>query len=227
MNLKPKINIAIDGAAATGKSTLAKRLAKELNYKYIDSGAMYRALTYVALQQNKKKPFDSKKLIASLSNIRLKFENFEGEQHILLNDIDITKAIRDPQINALVSRVAAIKEVRQFLVNLQQQLGKDKGVVMDGRDIGTVVFPDAECKFYLSATPEIRAQRRFDEQQKTGIKSTFEKVLENVIMRDHLDASRAHSPLTKASDALEIDVSHKTIDEVFDQMLKHLQNLNC
>jgi len=217
-----KINIAIDGAAATGKSTLAKRLAKALDYIYIDTGAMFRAITFFGLEQHPKGEINVPLLVASLSEISIHFEETLSGQRTFLNGVDVTQALRNPEINAKVSAVAALPEIRSFLLDIQQQLGEDKGVVMDGRDIGTVVFPKAECKFFLTASPEIRARRRFNEQLAEGIDESYEAVLQNVKARDHQDSTRTIAPLTKAVDALEIDVSDLSIEAVFQVMTHHI-----
>lgn len=217
-----KINIAIDGAAATGKSTLAKRLAKALDYIYIDTGAMFRAITFFGLEQHPKGEINVPLLVASLSEISIHFEETLSGQRTFLNGVDVTQALRNPEINAKVSAVAALPEIRSFLLDIQQQLGEDKGVVMDGRDIGTVVFPKAECKFFLTASPEIRARRRFNEQLADGIDESYEAVLQNVKARDHQDSTRTIAPLTKAVDALEIDVSDLSIEAVFQVMTHHI-----
>jgi cytidylate kinase len=219
---KAKINIAIDGAAATGKSTLAKRLAKELHYLYVDSGAMYRAVTYFALQQHISESIQQDQLIKALADLKIEFKSTSEGQALFLNGEDVSNAIRQPEINAHVSTIAAVAEVRRFLVLQQQQIAANKGVVMDGRDIGTVVLPTAECKFFLTASSKIRAQRRFEEQQKAGITESFDSVHQNVLHRDALDANRAVSPLKKADDAIEIEVSALTLDEVFEKMRESL-----
>jgi cytidylate kinase len=213
-----KIIIAIDGHAATGKSTQAKRLAKTLGYTYVDTGAMYRAVTLFGLNQDPKGGIEMNKLIQSLDQIRIYFEEVEGVQQTFLNGLNVTQSIRDPKVNEFVSQVAANEFVRTFLSKQQQRMGEGKGVVMDGRDIGTVVFPNAECKFFLTASPEIRAQRRYQEQLESNHKESYEEVLNNVNARDALDAGRAIAPLRKADDAIEIDVSEMSITEVFDQL---------
>lgn len=210
------IIIAIDGYSATGKSTQAKHIAKALNYTYVDTGAMYRAVTLFGFHQQTKGSVDLKLLNKSLDQISIHFEDGANEQQTFLNDKNITKAIRDPKVNKFVSQVASQEAVRSFLTNQQQLLGAAKGVVMEGRDIGTVVFPQAECKFFLTASAEVRAKRRYDEQFEKRIDESFEKVLYNVKARDDQDATRAFAPLRKAEDAVEIDVSNLTINEVFD-----------
>ena len=222
-----KLIIAIDGYAGTGKSSQAIRLAKKLNYTYIDTGAMYRAVTLYGLNQEPKGTIDLNLLNHSLNHINIHFEEVQKENQTFLNNKNVTKAIREPRVLKYVSKVAAEKAVRSFLTKKQQFLGKDKGVVIDGRDIGTVVFPLASCKFFLTAGAEVRAKRRYLEQQKIGIKETFEDVLINITKRDNQDKSRTISPLKKAKDAIEIDVSTLNIDEVFhilyDQVLDKLE----
>ena len=210
-----KLIIAIDGYAGTGKSSQAIRLAKKLNYTYIDTGAMYRAVTLFGLNQEPRGTIDLNLLNHSLNHINIHFEEVKKENQTFLNNKNVTKAIREPRVLKYVSKVAAQKAIRSFLTKKQQFLGKDKGVVIDGRDIGTVVFPLASCKFFLTAAAEVRAKRRYLEQQKIGIKETYEDVLTNIIKRDNQDKSRTISPLKKAKDAIEIDVSTLNIDEVF------------
>ena len=218
-----KIIIAIDGFAATGKSSQAKRLAAALGYTYIDTGAMYRAITLFALRQQPEGSIDPVVLTKSLKNITITFQSKGSEQYTFLNDENVTEAIRSTQVTDRVSNIAKIPEVRSFLVAQQKALGVKKGIVMDGRDIGTVVFPEAECKFFMTATPEVRAQRRYLEQLEKGIKEDFGEVLESIKLRDHLDSTRTVSPLTKADDAIEIDVSSLSIDEVYKKMWSQIQ----
>lgn len=210
--------IAIDGYAATGKSTQAKRLAKVLNFTYVDTGAMYRAVTLFGFNQAPKGSVDLNLLNESLNQITIRFEEGAEEQQTFLNDANVTKAIRDPKINQYVSQVAAQEAVRTFLTEQQQLLVADKGVVMDGRDIGTVVFPHAACKFFLTASVEVRAKRRYLEQREAGVEESLDEVLFNVKARDDQDASRAIAPLQKAKDAIEIDVSNLTLEQVFDEL---------
>jgi cytidylate kinase len=219
-----KIIIAIDGYAATGKSSQAKLLAATLGYTYIDTGAMYRAVTLFALRQQPQGEVEPERLIESLQNITITFQSKDSEQLTFLNGENVTDAIRSTQVTEHVSSIAKIPEVRYFLVAQQKALGQKKGIVMDGRDIGTVVFPNAECKFFLTASPEVRAQRRHLEQVEKGIKEDFEDVLENITSRDLLDSTRAVSPLKKASDAIEIDVSTLSIKEVYDKLWSHIKN---
>jgi cytidylate kinase len=217
-----KIIVAIDGYAATGKSSQAKRLAKTLGYTYIDTGAMYRAITYFALQQEPKGTLNFELLVAALDTLQINFKNTDLGQQTFLNQKDISQAIREPEVTSKVSEVARIPEVRAFLVEQQRALGKKKGIVMDGRDIGTVVFPDAECKFFLTATPEVRAKRRHLEQVSSGNQESYEAVLSNIHTRDQMDSSRATAPLKKAADAIELDVSELTIDEVYERLIAYI-----
>lgn len=219
-----KITIAIDGYSSTGKSTVAKQLSKELGYVYVDTGAMYRAVTLYALRKKfiSEGHFDTNALIADLPLIELKFifnpEVGYGEMY--LNGENIEKEIRQMEVSQYVSKVAAVSEVREMLVAQQQEMGKQKGIVMDGRDIGTVVFPDAELKIFMTATAQERAQRRFKELSERGEKVTYKEVLENVEERDLLDTTRKDSPLVKASDAKEIDNSHLTLMGQFEKILE-------
>ena len=219
-----KITIAIDGFSSTGKSTVAKQLAKYLGYVYVDSGAMYRAVTYYAMQNGliSKDDFNVEALIYQLENINITFKFNEklGFAEVYLNNENIERAIRTLEVSSFVSKVAAISEVRQKLVEQQQKMGQDKGVVMDGRDIGTVVFKDAELKLYMIASAEKRAIRRFDELIERGDQVLYDDVLKNVQERDHIDSTREDSPLVKADDAIEIDNSDMTLDEQFDEILR-------
>ena len=218
-----KITIAIDGFSSTGKSTVAKQLAKYLGYVYVDSGAMYRAVTYYAMQKGliSKEGFNVEGLISQLDDVAISFKFNEnlGFAEVYLNDENIEKAVRTLEVSSFVSKVAAISEVRQKLVEQQQKMGQDKGVVMDGRDIGTVVFKDAELKLYMIASAEKRAIRRFDELIERGDDVLYEDVLKNVQERDHIDSTRKDSPLVKAEDAIEIDNSDMTLDEQFNKIL--------
>lgn len=219
-----KITIAIDGHSSTGKSTLAKQLAKALNYVYVDTGAMYRAVTFYAMQQGiiSATSFQKDTLIQQLNQIHLSFVFNEklGFAEIYLNDVNVESVIRSIRVSNLVSQIAAVSEVRTKLVEQQKKYGIDKGVVMDGRDIGTVVFPDAELKIFMTASAEIRAQRRFSELQEKGDTTTsFNEVLKNVVERDDMDSNRADSPLMQAADALVIDNSQLTKEEQFNVIL--------
>ncbi|MFN3136424.1 MAG: (d)CMP kinase [Allomuricauda sp.] len=218
-----KITIAIDGYSSTGKSTIAKRLAASLNYIYVDTGAMYRAVTLFALQEgiiNESGQLDEAALVDKLSEIHLKFvPNQEtGRSEMFLNNKNVEHEIRTLHVSGFVSKVAAIKEVREKLVKMQQAMGKDKGIVMDGRDIGTVVFPEAELKLFMTASPETRATRRYKELLEKGEAVTYEEVLRNVEERDRIDSTRTVSPLTKAKDAIEFDNSDMGLEEQFERI---------
>ena len=221
--MNKKITIAIDGFSSTGKSTVAKQLAKKLGYIYVDTGAMYRAVTLFGLQKGfiNESHFDESALIKELPFIKLKFifnpEVGFGEMY--LNGTNVEQEIRQMQVSRFVSTVAAVSEVREILVAQQQEIGRSKGIVMDGRDIGTVVFPEAELKIFMTATVNERAQRRFKELEGRGEEVSFEAVLENVQQRDALDTTRKDSPLVKAKDAIEIDNSHLTLSEQFEKIL--------
>ena len=211
MTQKNKIIIAIDGFSSTGKSTIAKHLASELNYLYVDTGAMYRAVTYYAMQHGyvTKDHFDSEGLIADLKNIKLQFV-YNSElrfSEICLNEKNVEREIRTMEVSKLVSKVSTISEVRKKLVEQQQEMGLEKGLVMDGRDIGTIVFPEAELKLFMTASPVKRATRRYKELLDKGHKVNYEEVLENVQQRDLIDSTREDSPLVKADDAVEFDNS--------------------
>lgn len=214
-----KITIAIDGFSSTGKSTIAKQLAKHLGYVYVDTGAMYRAVALFAMENGyiNAESFDKETLISSLPyiNLRFQFNPDLGFAEMILNDVNVEKEIRTIDVSGFVSKVAEVSEVRAKLVEQQQQMGKDKGIVMDGRDIGTVVFPDAELKIFMTASSATRAQRRFDELQAKGDNVSYEEVLKNVEERDYIDTHREDSPLVKADGAIEIDNSHLTREEQF------------
>ncbi len=218
--MKSKINIAIDGYSSCGKSTIAKAIARELNYVYIDSGAMYRAMTLFALQNgfitNDGKVNDQgliQALDVVMINFRYNTETYRYET--FLNGKNVDREIRTLQVSNSVSPISAIKEVRHKLVKMQKRMAESKGVVMDGRDIGTVVLPEAELKLFMTADPEIRAKRRFDELQAMGVETSFDDVLRNINQRDKIDTTREHDPLLQAADAIVVDNSHLTLDEQF------------
>lgn len=219
-----KITIAIDGFSSTGKSTLAKQLAKELEYVYVDTGAMYRAVTYFAMQNQLIGAdfFEKEGLIKVLPSIKLEFRfNADlGFAEMYLNGENVEKPIRTIEVSNFVSRVAEVSEVRAKLVEQQQEMGTNKAIVIDGRDIGTVVFPNAELKIFMTASAETRAQRRFDELQQKGDNVSYEEVLKNVVDRDHIDTHREDSPLVIADDAIEIDNSYLTREEQFTAVLE-------
>ncbi len=227
--MSKKITIAIDGFSSTGKSTLAKQLAKHLGYVYVDTGAMYRAVTFFAMQSGYITTdfFDKQTLINSLPSIKLHFEfNPElGFAEMYLNDVNVEKEIRTLEVSNFVSLVAEVSQVRTKLVEQQQEMGKGKGIVMDGRDIGTVVFPKAELKVFMTASSETRAQRRFEELQEKGQSVSFEDVLKNVEGRDYIDTHRDDSPLRKADDAIEIDNSYLTREEQFNAVLEMVDDV--
>ncbi len=214
-----KITIAIDGFSSTGKSTVAKQLAKALGYVYVDSGAMYRAVTLFAMQNDfiNDTHFDKEQLIAHLEDIHITFKFNEdlGFAEVYLNEKNVEKDIRTLEVSNFVSPVAEVSEVRKMLVKQQQKLGKNKGVVMDGRDIGTVVFPDAELKIFMNASAETRAKRRYHELRDRDLDVNYEDVLHNVMSRDEIDSNRKDSPLLKAADAIEFDNSNLTEEEQF------------
>lgn len=213
--LMSKINIAIDGHSSCGKSTMAKVLARRIGYTYIDTGAMYRGVTLWALRHNliADDKIDTEQLEAHLSEITLRFDTTQGQNRLLLCGEDVEEEIRGMRVSAHVSPIAALPTVRAFLVKQQQEMALSKGVVMDGRDVGTVVLPDAELKVFVTAAAEVRAQRRFDELTSQGIQVTYDEVLENVQTRDRIDSTRAVGPLKQADDALLLDNSHLTREE--------------
>lgn len=211
-----KIVIAVDGYSSSGKSTMARGLASRIGYRYIDSGAMYRAVTLWAMRHGLVVEGDVNvpSLVDALDEITIDFRpQPDGRQHTLLNGEDVEDEIRRLEVSNNVSQVSVIPQVRHRLVALQQSLGEGKGIVMDGRDIGTTVFPDAEMKVFVTASPETRARRRFEELKAKGVESSYEKVLENVVTRDRIDETREESPLRKADDAVVLDNSFMTVEE--------------
>lgn len=222
-----KITIAIDGFSSCGKSTMAKDLAKKIGYVYVDSGAMYRAVTLYAMEHGcfDGERLDVEKLRGMMNDIRISFQfNPEtGKPDTYLNNRKVENLIRSMEVSERVSIVAALDFVRAEMVTQQQAFGKEKGVVMDGRDIGTTVFPDAELKIFLTASPEIRAQRRFDELKAKGQEANFEDILENVKERDYLDQHREVSPLVQAEDAILLDNSNLTIEQQNEWLLEQFK----
>lgn len=209
-----RINVAIDGPAGAGKSTVAKLVASELEYIYVDTGAMYRAVALAALQSDV--PADDHERISQLAselNIELK-PGLHGQQLVLLNGEDVSELIRDPEVSRLVPQVAAIGAVRKVLVELQQKMARAKGVVMDGRDIGTHVIPDAEVKIFLTASAEERAKRRYEELTGKGVQVTYEQLVSDINERDRIDRERDISPLVQAADAVFIDSTGLTVQQV-------------
>ena len=220
--MSKRITIAIDGHSSTGKSTMARQLAKELGYVYVDSGAMYRCVALYAMKNGMYSPgLNVQQLVSNLDNIQISFEldNESGRNHPHLNGVDVEAQIRGMEVSSKVSEVAAIPEVRRRLVALQQEMGKSKGVVMDGRDIGTVVFPNAELKIFMTASAQVRAQRRFDELKEKGQQASLEDVFRNVVERDDTDSNRADSPLIMAKDARLLDNSEMSREAQFNLAL--------
>lgn len=223
-----KIIVAVDGYSSCGKSTIAKALAKHAGYTYVDTGAMYRAVA-LYVQRNKPTPLKGKEheAIASLlENVHIDFIQTPEGQHVTLNGEDVEAYIRTLEIGNLASQISTIKEVRAFLVAQQQAMGNAKGIVMDGRDIGTVVFPHAELKLFLTASPEVRAERRFKELQAKGENPVFDEVLRDTNDRDYRDTHRAESPLRQADDAVVVDNSHMTREEQMQHII-HLFRERC
>lgn len=232
-----KIIVAIDGYSSSGKSTMAKKLAADLGYRYIDSGAMYRAVTLYAMQHgmiSEDGTVNEEALAKALEKIHIDFAVTPEGQHTLLNGEDVEHLIRSLAVSNHVSPVAAIHSVRQALTAQQQRFGAEKGIVMDGRDIGTTVFPHAEMKVFVTASPEKRAHRRYLELQQKGTPSSYEDVLANVVERDHIDETRKESPLRKAQDAVELDNSDMTLAEqekwlmdLFNKIEAKVNECNC
>lgn len=223
-----KITIAIDGYSSSGKSTMARQLAKEIGYLYVDSGAMYRAVTLYALRNRlvADGKVDAGALASSLPEISISFSlQPDGSQHTLLNGEDVESLIRGMEVSEMVSPVAVIPEVRHHLVSLQQSYGKDKGIVMDGRDIGSTVFPDAEMKVFVEASPEVRAQRRVLELREKGEKVNYDEVYANICERDRIDTTRKESPLRKADDALVLDNDHLTRQQQMEWLLERFHEI--
>jgi cytidylate kinase len=222
MNRK-RLNVAVDGHSSSGKSTLAQQVARAMHYMYIDTGAMYRAATLFAMKERLVTTTEVKTeaLEKALDRMYLqfRFNPASGASEIHLNGTNVEREIRTMEVAKRVSLVAAVPAVRKKLVTLQQRMAEDGGVVMDGRDIGTVVMPDAEVKFFLTASPEVRAQRRLEELVANGKEAKFEEVLENLLLRDRIDSTRATSPLRQADDALVLDNSELSLDEQFDFMV--------
>lgn len=222
-----KIIIAIDGYSSCGKSTFAKAIAAKLGYTFVDSGAMYRAITLFAMREGA--VADKQKLIALLPDIdiKFKFNQEKGKSDIYLNDENVETAIRTLEVSSSVSQISSIAEVRNKLCALQQQLGKEKGIVMDGRDIGTTVFPNAELKIFMTASVDVRAKRRYDELRAKGDNVSLEEIKENISSRDYTDENRVESPLRKASDAITLDNSSMTVDEQMEWVQKLIDSCRC
>ncbi|HBG87414.1 MAG TPA: (d)CMP kinase [Marinilabiliaceae bacterium] len=224
-----KITIAVDGHSSCGKSTVAKEIAASFGLIYIDTGAMYRAVTLFALQNGliDGDLVDSEGLQASMDSINIELrKNSNGDIETFLNGQNIEKEIRQIEVSSKVSAVSSLPFVRRKMVKIQQEMGRNGGVILDGRDIGTVVFPNADLKIFMTAAPEIRAMRRFEEMQQKGEKVTYEEILENVKSRDHADSTRKESPLVKADDALLLDNSHLNREEQMSWILERLKENN-
>ncbi|OGP21951.1 MAG: cytidylate kinase [Deltaproteobacteria bacterium GWA2_57_13] len=215
--------IAIDGPAAAGKSTLAKRLARELNYVYVDTGAMYRALAWRVMEEGID-PGDEKELGRILQQMRIRLVEHAGQLRVLLNEVDVTEQIRAPEVSQMASKVSTLRVVRDRMVELQRAMGSQGGVVAEGRDIGTVVFPVADVKIYLDASPEERARRRFAELRSQGKQVTLEETLEEMKERDRRDQERAVAPLRKAENALVVDSSRLGAEAVVEQVMREIKN---
>ena len=225
---KKKIIIAIDGYSSGGKSTFAREIAARLGYIFIDTGSMYRAVTLYALEHGAVSDggVDMEKLIPMLEDIKIsfKFNPLRGASDVYVNGVNVENEIRSIEVSEMVSKISSIPQVRTKLVALQQEMGRNRGVVMDGRDIGTVVFPDAELKIFLTADPAVRAKRRYDELSAKGIKVSFDEIEQNIRERDRADETRKVSPLRKADDALVLDNSHMTLEEQMDWVMQHVQD---
>ena len=215
-----KIAVAIDGPAGAGKSTIAKLVGKKFNLMYINTGAMYRAVSLVA-ERNDVKPEDVEKLVELIDSMEMHFENDD----LMLNGVNVQNEITLPEISAIVSNYASIPEVRSKLVELQRKMSEKYDVIMDGRDIGTVVLKDSKFKFFLTASAEERANRRFKELTERGLEVNYDEILSEIIRRDHIDSTRAVDPLKKADDAIEIDSSNYNINEVTEIICNYIENI--
>lgn len=214
------INIAIDGPAGAGKSSVAKAAALEIGYIYVDTGALYRSIALFAIENN----LDGKGLVNSLDKINLSLEFIDGAQHVILNNEDITEKIRTPEVSMNASKVSAIPEVREFLFGLQKKIAAENNIIMDGRDIGTVVLPDADLKIFLTASPEERAQRRYREiKDMPGV--TYEQVLEDIKKRDYNDMHRDIAPLKQADDAVLLDTTGMTVEETRSKLIEMISEI--
>ncbi|MGQ9508063.1 MAG: (d)CMP kinase [Thermodesulfobacteriota bacterium] len=214
-----RLIISIDGPSGAGKSTVAQALAKRLGYRYIDTGAMYRAVAWKVKRESVALE-DEASLVQIASSLNLSFVTEENRIRLFENHEEITEAIRSPEMSRLASEISKRKGVREVLVEKQRTMGKDGGVVIEGRDIGTIVFPKADIKFYLNASPEERGRRRFKELMERGIEIDFKETLREVVDRDRNDMNREISPLRKAEDAIEIDSTHRSVEEVVDEMVR-------
>ena len=226
--MKEDLIIAIDGYSSTGKSSMSKIIAKNLGYTHIDSGAMYRAVTLYAYQNNyiQNKTIDIDSLIEHINEIKIEFKKDESTQknHTYLNGQNVEAEIRSMDVSKMVSPISEIPAVRDYCVALQQEMGKNGGIVMDGRDIGTTVFPNADVKIFITASPEVRAKRRFLEYQQQGKDIPMDEVLKNVNERDYIDSHREYSPLRKADDAIEVDNSNLDLQQTVDKVMEIIQS---
>jgi cytidylate kinase len=218
---RKRLTVAIDGPSGAGKSTVARSLARRLGFVYIDTGAMYRSVA-LRVKERGISPEDKLALNQLALSLRIQFVTKGEETHVFCEGEDVTEAIRNPEISRLASSISKQKGVREALVRMQREMGKEGDVILEGRDIGTVVFPDADVKFYLDANPEERARRRYDEMVEKGIKMDFKETQEELLQRDHNDMHRAHSPLKRAEDAVLIDSTHRSVEEVVEEMVRLL-----
>ena len=216
------INIAIDGPAGAGKSSVAKEVAKKLGFIYVDTGALYRAVGVNALKNNIKTD-DKEAVIAMLPDTKVELRYIDGAQRVILNDEDVSETIRMPEASMAASNVSAIPEVRAFLLDLQHDMAEKNNVIMDGRDIGTVILPDAQYKFFLTATAEVRADRRFKELKEKGLDVDYNALLEEIIQRDYNDSHRATAPLKQADDAIFVDSSNMNLEESINHILSFIK----
>jgi cytidylate kinase len=216
---RKRLTVAIDGPSGAGKSTVARSLARRLGFVYIDTGAMYRSVA-LRVKERGISPEDKLALNQLALSLRIQFVTKGEETHVFCEGEDVTEAIRNPEISRLASSISKQKGVREALVRMQREMGKKGDVILEGRDIGTVVFPDADAKFYLDANPEERARRRYDEMVEKGIKMDFKETQEELLQRDHNDMHRAHSPLKRAEDAVLIDSTHRSVEEVVEEMVR-------
>ena len=216
------INIAIDGPAGAGKSSVAKAVAKKLGFIYVDTGALYRAVGVNALKKNIKTN-DNEAVVAMLPDTKVELRYVDGVQRVILNDEDVSETIRMPEASMAASNVSAIPEVRAFLLDLQHDMAEKNNVIMDGRDIGTVILPDAQYKFFLTATAEVRADRRFKELKEKGLDVDYNALLEEIIQRDYNDSHRATAPLKQADDAIFVDSSNMNLEESINHILSFIK----